>query len=115
MIKFLELLGLPALVLVRLIGHLRKMENTQTKTKEEKNGFMTWLMEDDSPEIGIASKEPLGEYFKGVQTEFKKITWPDREQIKNEFFAVVVIVAAITVIVYGIDLGLDRIVSMIKG
>lgn len=90
------------------------MENTKTK-EEEKSGFMSWLMEDDSPEIGIASKEPLGEYFKGVKTEFKKITWPEKDQVQNEFFAVVVIVAAITVIVYAIDLGLDKIVSMIKG
>ena len=91
------------------------MEKTDTKTKEEKNGFVTWLMEDDAPEIGIASKEPLGEYFQGVKTEFKKITWPDKEQVQNEFFAVIIIVTIIAVIVYGIDLGLDRVVALIKG
>ena len=91
------------------------MESTKSKNTEEKNGFVSWLMEDDSPEIGIASKEPLGEYIKGVKFEFKKITWPDKEQIQNEFFAVVVIVAIITVIVYGIDIGLDKVVAMIKG
>ena len=91
------------------------MGNTETKTKEEKNGFISWLMEDDSPEIGIASKEPLKEYFQGVKTEFKKITWPNKEQIQNEFFTVIVIVTIIAMIVYGIDLGLDKIISIIKG
>jgi preprotein translocase subunit SecE len=91
------------------------METTQKKNSEEKNGFMRWLMEDDSPEIGIASKEPLNEYLAGVKTEFKKIQWPSKDQLKNEFVAVLIIVAIITVIVYGIDLGLDKLVSLIKG
>lgn len=86
-----------------------------TEEKKEKSGFVEWLMEDDSPEIGIASKEPLVDYFKGVQSEFKKITWPSKEQVQSEFFAVLVIVALITVIVYGIDIGLDRVVETIRG
>jgi preprotein translocase subunit SecE len=83
--------------------------------EEKKSGFMQWLTEDDSPEIGIATKEPMGEYFAGVQTEFKKIQWPDQEQVKSEFLTVIVIVAIISVIVYFIDLGLDKVVGMIKG
>jgi preprotein translocase subunit SecE len=84
------------------------------KAEEKKSGFMEWLTEDDSPEIGIASKEPLGEYFKGVKAEFKKIQWPTKEQLQSEFIAVVVIVAIISAIVYFIDLGLDKVIGSIK-
>ena len=90
------------------------MVETMEQTEEKKSGFMQWLTEDDSPEIGIASKEPLNEYFKGVKTEFKKIQWPEQEQVKSEFLTVVVIVAIISAIVYFIDLGLDKVIGTIK-
>ena len=83
--------------------------------KEEKTGFVKWLTEDDSPEIGIASKEPLGDYFRGVKFEFNKIVWPTKEQLQNEFTTVIVIVAIISALVFVIDLGLDRVISNIKG
>lgn len=90
------------------------MEKTKSDN-EKKSGFMEWLTEDDSPEIGIASKEPLSEYFKGVKFEFKKIEWPTKEQMGYEFFAVVVIVAIIAALIYGIDLGLDKVINFITG
>lgn len=85
------------------------------KTDDKKSGFMEWLTEDDSPEIGIATKEPMGEYFKGVRTEFDKIQWPDKDQVKSEFVTVIVIVTIISAIVYFIDLGLDKVLEIIKG
>ena len=88
------------------------------KTKEDKNeksGFIKWLTEDDSPGIGMASKEPLMEYFRGVKFEFNKIVWPNKEQLKNEFVTVIVIVAIISALVFFIDLGLARVISTIKG
>ena len=84
-------------------------------TEEKKSGFMEWLSEDDSPEIGIASKEPLSDYFKGVKTEFKKIQWPEQDQVRSEFIAVLVIVSIISGIVYFIDIGLDKVLATIKG
>lgn len=94
------------------------MSSTMETTKEDKNeksSFIKWLTEDDSPEIGIASKEPLMDYFRGVQFEFNKIVWPTKEQLKNEFFTVIVIVAIISALVFIIDLGLARFISTIKG
>lgn len=88
---------------------------TKEQEKKEKSGFMNWLTEDDAPEIGIASKEPMGEYFRGVRTEFNKIEWPNKEQVQNEFVTVVVIVAIISAIVYFIDIGLDNVINTIKG
>ncbi len=94
------------------------MNQTMEKTKEEKNeksGFIKWLTEDDSPEIGIASKEPLADYFRGVKFEFNKIEWPSKDQLKNEFVTVIVIVAIISALVFIIDLGLGRMVSTLQG
>ncbi len=60
------------------------MEKTQDPSeKKEKSAFMKWLMEDDAPEIGFATKEPLSDYLRGVKSEFKKIDWPSKEQIKS--------------------------------
>jgi len=87
----------------------------KTDIKKEKNKILEWLMEDDSPEIGIASKEPLADYFRGVKTEFKKIEWPTKEQLKLEFMAVIVIAAIISVLVFFIDLGLEKFINSIKG
>lgn len=91
----------------------KTMENT--KTKKEKSGIIDWLMEDDSPEIGIATKEPIGEYFRGIKTEFDKIEWPSKEQLRVEFIAVVVIASIISALVYVIDIGLDKVINTIKG
>ena len=87
----------------------------KTEIKKEKNKILEWLMEDDSPEIGIASKEPLADYSRGVKTEFKKIEWPTKEQLKLEFVAVIVIAAIISALVFLIDLGLEKFINSIKG
>ncbi len=88
------------------------MPATQAPNQESpKKTFWQWLTEDDSPEIGIATKESLPDYIEGVQSEFKRIEWPSREQLYKEFFTVIVIVAAITAIIYMIDLGLDSLIK----
>ena len=43
-------------------------------------------------------------YFKGVKTEWNKITWPDRQQILVQTVAVFFVVFAFTVIVYLMDI-----------
>lgn len=87
----------------------------EKSTKTEKSDFLKWFTEDDAPDIGIASKEPLPDYFRGVKTEFNKIEWPSKEQIRNEFVTVLVIVAIISAIVYFMDIGLDKVINTIKG
>lgn len=91
------------------------MEKTQTKSQIDKKdkGFLDFLAEDDSPEIGIASKEPLKEYIAGVKSEYKRIEWPTRDQVTREFLAVLVIVAIIASLIYVIDIGLDKVTSLI--
>lgn len=80
-----------------------------------KSKILQWLTEDDSPEIGIATKEPLGDYIKGVQSEFKRIEWPTKEQVSQEFVAVIMIVAIIAGLIYVIDLGLNRFIGYLTG
>ena len=43
-------------------------------------------------------------YFKGVKTEWNKITWPDRQQILVQTVAVFFVVFVFTVIVYLMDI-----------
>lgn len=53
-------------------------------------------------------------YFKGVRTEWGKISWPERRQVVFETFAVIVIVFAFTVSIYLMDLLFKWILSFIK-
>lgn len=95
-----------------------KMPKTLEKEKEEKKskpGFFSLADDDLSPNIGIATKEPLPEYIKGVKAEFKRIEWPSKDQAVQEFIAVIVIVAIIASLVFLIDIGFDKIIGYISG
>ena len=89
---------------------------TQTPNQDTpKKGFWQWLTEDDSPEIGIATKESLPDYIEGVKSEFKKIEWPSKDQVYKEFFTVLIIVAIISAAIFMIDLGLDSLIKPLTG
>ena len=45
----------------------------------------------------------IATYFKGVRTEWGKITWPERQQVVVETIFVVAIVFVFTIFIYGID------------
>jgi len=89
------------------------MDKSNTEESSKTPGFFDKMMEDNSPEIGIGTKEPLGEYFKGVKSEFKRIEWPNREQVTQEFFTVIVIVTIITCLIFLIDIGLDSLIKFV--
>ncbi len=50
-------------------------------------------------------------FFKGVKTEYKKITWPDKQDLAKQTVAVVIITAILSVLIavfdfaikYGVD------------
>ena len=48
--------------------------------------------------------ESVKTYFKGVKTEWGKITWPERRQVVFETISVIVIVFVFTVAIYVVDL-----------
>ncbi len=43
-------------------------------------------------------------YFKGVKSEWGKITWPERKQVVTQTIVVLLIVIAFTIYTYGLDL-----------
>ena len=95
---------------------MEKLENLDNKgAKPEKNKFLSWLTEDDSPEIGIAVKEPLPQYLQGVVYEFKKIDWPTKEEVAREFVNVLVIVTIIAAMIYVLDIAFERFFDLFKG
>ncbi len=53
-------------------------------------------------------------YFKGVKTEWGRISWPERKQVVAETISVIVIVFAFTVAIYLIDLIFKGLLSLIN-
>ncbi len=43
-------------------------------------------------------------YFKGVKSEWGKITWPERKQVVAQTIIVLLIVIAFTIYTYGLDI-----------
>ncbi|MDP4193249.1 MAG: preprotein translocase subunit SecE [Bacteroidota bacterium] len=64
------------------------MKNVSKKDNSEKESFM----------------DGLKSYFKGVKSEWGKITWPERPQVISETFVVLGVVIFFTIIVYVLDL-----------
>lgn len=64
------------------------------------------------------AKKNIITYFKGVKTEWGKITWPEKHQVVVETFFVVVIVFVFTVFIYLADkifeFGVDKIETIIR-
>lgn len=50
------------------------------------------------------TKNAIINYFKGVRTEWGKITWPEKHQVVVETFFVVAIVFIFTVFIYFVDI-----------
>ena len=58
--------------------------------------------------------ESVISYFKGVKTEWSKITWPEKNQVIFETFSVIVIVFVFTVAIYLVDLLFKFLLDFIK-
>ena len=58
--------------------------------------------------------ESIKTYFKGVKTEWGRISWPQKNQVVAETFSVIVIVFGFTVAIYLIDLVFKYILSLLK-
>ena len=52
-------------------------------------------------------------YFRGVRTEWGKITWPEKNQVVVETFFVVAIVFIFTVFIYFVDIIFNALLSKI--
>ena len=61
------------------------------------------------------TKEAIITYFRGVRTEWGKITWPEKHQVIVETAFVVAVVFVFTVFIYVVDIIFGAILSNIKG
>ena len=53
-------------------------------------------------------------YFKGVRSEWSKITWPEKNQVVVETFFVVAIVFVFTVFIYLVDIIFNAILPHVR-
>ena len=68
----------------------------------------------DSAKSGGGSK--ISKFWSGVKTEFKKITWPNKDDLIKQSIAVVVISvvigAIITILDFGLQYGVDFLTTL---
>ena len=57
------------------------------------------------------TKQEIITYFKGVRTEWGKITWPEKNQVVVETFLVIAIVFIFTVFIYFVDIIFNALLS----
>ena len=58
--------------------------------------------------------ENIKTYFKGVKSEWGKITWPQKQQVWAETIVGLVVVTFFTVLVYLIDIGFKGLFHFLK-
>ena len=58
-------------------------------------------------------KNAIVSYFKGVKSEWGKITWPEKHQVVVETFFVVAIVFVFTVFIFVVDKIFEGLLSLI--
>ncbi len=56
--------------------------------------------------------EAIKTYFKGVKTEWGKVSWPEKRQVVFETISVIVIVFVFTVAIYLMDLSFKGLLSI---
>ena len=55
----------------------------------------------------------ISTYFKGVKAELKKVNWPTKKELSNYTVVVFVTTAALTMVIWGLDLVFKNLVSLI--
>jgi preprotein translocase subunit SecE len=60
-----------------------------------------------------ARKGKMRIYFKGVKAEMKKVIWPTKKELINYTGVVILISAIVGLVVWVLDLGIHRALSLI--
>ena len=55
----------------------------------------------------------LTTYFKGIKTEWGKITWPDRKQVIVQTTVVIFVVMVFTIYTFGLDIIFKGIIQLV--
>ena len=53
------------------------------------------------------------EFFKEVVSEFRRVTWPSRQELVNSTVVVLAVTVVIAFFLGGVDIGLSRVVERI--
>ena len=61
------------------------------------------------------TKNAILTYFRGVRTEWGKITWPEKQQVITETFFVVAIVFVFTIFIYFADVIFESLFKALFG
>ena len=59
-------------------------------------------------------KDSVTEYFKGVRSEWNKISWPEKQQVVQETIVVIAVTAFVTILIFLIDVILKYLFSLIS-
>lgn len=68
-----------------------------------------------SSQTKTEGKGNLKGYLKGMRAELKKVIWPTRKELVNYTIVVLVMCTLISLVVWLIDIGLHRLLSLIIG
>ncbi|SHI20428.1 preprotein translocase subunit SecE [Sporanaerobacter acetigenes DSM 13106] len=60
-----------------------------------------------------ANKGKMSTYFKGVKAETKKVIWPSKKELVNYTGVVILMCVIVGLIVWVLDLGITRLLSLI--
>ena len=58
-------------------------------------------------------KAPKKSWFKGLKSEFKKITWPDKDTLVKESAAVIVVTVILGFVIALVDMAIEYGVNLI--
>ena len=68
-----------------------------------------------SNRYGMAdSIRSLRDFLGDVRTELQKVTWPDKAQLKNSTFVILVFMVAMTLIIFGMDFLLNNGLNLLR-
>ena len=62
-----------------------------------------------------SAENPVTEFFKGAWSELKKTTWPSKDVLTKSVSVVLLLVFAVAIFVYGVDLICMRVLNPIFG
>lgn len=65
--------------------------------------------------MGDTTKAPKKNFFKGVRKEFKKISWPTKDDVIKQTIVVTIITFITAVLIAGIDLAVKYGMNFLTG
>ena len=66
-----------------------------------------------SAQTGARKGNKMRIYFKGVKAEMKKVIWPTKKELVNYTGVVILISVIVGLVVWVLDLGIHRVLSLI--